>query len=149
MDIVPLTPADIPEVMRIERLPGYDAFVARFEADEHAEQMASAEARYFGLRGGDGLTGFALLQHVDLPWILLRRIAIENPGGGQGARLLRHVMDWTFTATPAEALTLGVALDNDRAHHVYLREGFTRYGGDEIHHHMAITRDRWAALYGR
>lgn len=148
MDIVPLTAADIPEVMRIERLPGYDAFVARFEAGEHAEQMASPQARYFGMRGAEGLNGFALLQHVGQPWALLRRIAIESPGGGQGARLLRHAMDWIFTATPAEALTLGVALDNDRARHVYLREGFTRYGGDEIHHHMAITRDRWAELHG-
>ncbi|HEX7944278.1 MAG TPA: hypothetical protein VF495_06410 [Phenylobacterium sp.] len=40
MQLSPLTPADIPEVMRIERLPGYEASVGRFEADEHAEQMA-------------------------------------------------------------------------------------------------------------
>ena len=31
--LVPLTPADIAEVMRIERLPGYDAFIGQFSAD--------------------------------------------------------------------------------------------------------------------
>ena len=40
MLLSPLTPADIAEVMRIERLPGYEATVGRFEADEHAAQMA-------------------------------------------------------------------------------------------------------------
>lgn len=41
MELSRLGPADIPEVMRIERTPGYAATVGRFEADEHARQMAT------------------------------------------------------------------------------------------------------------
>src|SRR4051812_2986213 len=99
----PLTPADIAEVMRIERLPGYDAFVGRFEADEHARQMASPDVRYVGIRDGDGLAGFVILQELDLPTVLLRRIAVSGVEAGVGTRLVRGVMDWVFAETSAEA----------------------------------------------
>jgi hypothetical protein len=59
MDLSPVTPADIPEVMRIERTPGYDAVVGRFDAEEHAAQMASPTVRYVGIRDGDGLGGLS------------------------------------------------------------------------------------------
>lgn len=144
----PLTPDDIPEVMRIERLPGYDAFIGRFEADEHAAQFGSPEARYFGLRNGDRLDGFVILQEFTAPTILLRRIAVAEPEGGRGTALLRQIMDWVFQETPAEALKLGVALGNARAKHVYEREGFHTEGVDEAHHLMRITKARWAELRG-
>lgn len=144
-----LTPADIPEVMRIERLPGFDAFIGRFDADEHAAQFASPDARYFGLRQGEGLAGFVILQEFRDPTILLRRIAVAEPGGGAGTRLLRAIMDWVFENTPAVALKLDVALGNTRAKHVYEREGFEQYGVDEVHYLMRIPRERWAALRGK
>ncbi|MFN3582397.1 GNAT family N-acetyltransferase [Phenylobacterium sp.] len=142
----PLTPADIAEVMRIERLPGYDAFIGRFEADGHAAQMASPDARYFGLRNGAGLDGFVILQEVRQPTVLLRRIAVAEPGGGRGTALLRAIMDWVFEETPAEALKLDVAVGNPRARHVYEREGFAQYAVDDVHHFLKIPRARWASL---
>lgn len=140
-----LSPADIAEVMRIERLPGYDAFIGRFEADEHAAQMASPDARYFGLRNGAGLDGFVILQEFRQPTVLLRRIAVAEPGGGRGTALLRAIMDWVFEETPAEALKLDVALGNPRARHVYEREGFAQYDVDEVHYFLKIPRERWTA----
>lgn len=148
MDLSPLTPADIAEVMRIERTPGYDAFVGRFEADEHARQMASPDVRYFGLRDGGGLAGFVILQQMDQPTVLLRRIAVSAVEGGVGTRLVRGVMDWVFAETPAEGLRLEVALDNPRAKHVYAREGFEEHGADAVHYFMRIPRARWRALRG-
>src|ERR671921_716212 len=62
MLLSPLMQADIPEVMRLERLPGYDAFIGRWEADEHAAEMASPDARYFGVRQGRRLAAFLILQ---------------------------------------------------------------------------------------
>lgn len=148
VQLAPLTPDDIPEVMRLERLPGYEAFIGRFEADEHAALMASDDARYFGVRKDvGGLSGFAILQQMREPMVLLRRIAVESPGGGAGTRLLRAVTDRIFETTPAEALELDVALGNARARHVYAREGFTEFRPpDEVHHFLKITRARWAAL---
>jgi len=144
-----LTPADIPEVMRIERLPGYDAVVGRWAAEEHAAEMTSPDARYFGLRRSDGLAGFVILQDLRQPTILLRRIAVSEVERGVGTRLVRGVMDWVFETTPAVALKLDVALGNPRAKHVYEREGFVDYGLDEIHYLMSIPRTRWAQMRGR
>ena len=146
MDLSPLTPADIAEVMRIERTPGYDAFVGRFEADEHARQMAASDVAYFGLRDGDGLAGFVILQALDQPTVLLRRIAVSAVEGGVGTRLVRGVVDWVFAQTPAEGLKLDVALGNARARHVYAREGFEAYDADAVHDFMRIPRARWEAL---
>ncbi|WP_068877367.1 MULTISPECIES: GNAT family N-acetyltransferase [unclassified Phenylobacterium] len=145
-DLSPLTPADIPEVMRIERTPGYDAVVGRFEADEHAAQMASPTVRYVGIRDGDGLAGFVILQTFDQPTVLLRRIAVSEVERGVGSRLVREVTDWVFQTTPAIALRLEVSVNNPRARHVYEREGFREYDADAVHHFMRIPRERWADL---
>lgn len=149
MDLSALTPVDIPEIMRIERLPGYDAVVGRFTADEHAEQFASPDACYFGLRDGSRLLGFVIMQEIRAPTVLLRRIAVGEPERGIGTRLVRAVMDWTFETTSAEALKLDVHVGNPRARHVYAREGFTQYDEDKIHHFMRVPRARWAELRGR
>lgn len=149
MDLSPLTPDDIPEVMRIERMPGYDAVVGRFTAEEHAEQFASADACYFGLRDGERLLGFVIMQEIREPTVLLRRIAVGEPERGVGTRLVRGVMDWTFETTNAQALKLDVHLENPRARHVYEREGFTQYDEDDVHYFMSIPRARWAELRGR
>jgi len=149
MDLADLTPADIPEVMSIERLPGYDAVVGRFDAEEHAAQFASPDARYFGLRDGSRLLGFVIMQEIREPTVLLRRIAVGEPERGIGTRLVRGVMDWTFETTHAQALKLDVHVGNPRARHVYEREGFAQYDEDEIHHFMRIPRARWAELRGR
>lgn len=149
MDLSPLTPADIPEVMRIERTPGYDAVVGRFDAEEHATQMASPTVRYVGIRDGDGLAGFVILQEVDQPTVLLRRIAVSQVERGVGTRLVRGVMDWVFQATPAVAMKLDVAVGNPRARYVYEREGFRQYDADAVHHFLQIPRERWAKLRRR
>lgn len=148
MDLSPLTAADIPEVMRLERLPGYDATVGRFEADEHARVMAASDARYFGLREGAGLAGFVILQDLDAPTVLLRRIAVSRQDGGVGSWLVRTVMDWVFAESGAEALKLDVALNNPRGRFVYERQGFEQYDEDDVHYYLRILRERWRALRG-
>lgn len=150
MPLSPLEPADIPEVMRIERLPGYEAFIGRWEADEHAAEMASPDARYFGVREGGGLRAFVILQKLREPSIRLRRIAVDGVERGLGTAVLRGVMDWVFETTQATALHLDVHVDNARAHHVYVREGFAETGvHDALHRLLEIPRERWAALRGR
>jgi RimJ/RimL family protein N-acetyltransferase len=142
--LVPLGADDIAEVMRIERLPGYEGFVGRWEAQEHAAECASPDARYLGLRDGDGLAGFVIFQKVREPAVRLRRIAVGATDKGVGTVVLRAALDWAFEAFPAaEAITLGVARANDRARHIYVREGFVDDGEDEVHFNMVLTRERW------
>lgn len=146
MELSRLSATDIPEVMRIERIPGYDATVGRFEADEHASQMAASDVRYVGLRDGAGLAGFVILQELDQPTVLLRRIAVSRQAGGIGSWLVGAVMDWVFAETSAEALKLTVALNNPRGRFVYERRGFEAYDVDDVHDFMRVPRERWCAL---
>ena len=150
MPLSPLLPADIPEVMRIERLPGYEAFIGRWETDEHTAEMTSPDVRYFGIRDGDGLKGFVIVQKLHEPSIRLRRIAVDGVERGLGTAMLRLVMDRLFETTDAGALHLDVHVDNARARHVYAREGFAESGMfDPVHRLMEIPRARWEALRGR
>jgi RimJ/RimL family protein N-acetyltransferase len=145
--LTPLTDADVPEIMRIERLPGYDAFVGRWSAEEHAAERKSPQARCFAWREEGRIAGFVILQKFTDPMIRLRRIAVAEPGGGTGTRLLRAVVDWLFETTKAEAVDLHVRPENGRARAVYLREGFVSGGeGDPGHEMMILTREVWAAL---
>ncbi|CAN7250766.1 GNAT family N-acetyltransferase [Phenylobacterium sp. LjRoot164] len=141
--LVPLTPADIAEVMRIERLPGYDAFIGQFSADEHAAELASPDARYLGYRQGAGLAGFVIVQAFTAPTVLLRRIAVDDTGRGTGSALFRAAVDWIFANTPAQAVKLHVRPENHRARHIYVREGFTRHGDDPATEYLSVTRARW------
>ncbi|MDB5425213.1 MAG: hypothetical protein JWQ29_2629 [Phenylobacterium sp.] len=140
-----LAAADIAEVMRIERLPGYEGFVGRWTAEEHAAELASPDARYLGLRREGGLAGFVIFQKVGEPAIRLRRIAVSETDRGTGGQVLRAALVWAFASFPAEAVTLGVARANDRARHIYLREGFVDDGEDEVHFNMVLARPVWAA----
>jgi RimJ/RimL family protein N-acetyltransferase len=142
--LVPLNADDVAEVMRIERLPGYEGFVGTWPAEEHEAERTSPDARYLGLRDGDGLAGFVIFQKVREPAIRLRRIAVGATDKGTGTRILRAALDWVFQTFPAEAITLGVARINDRARHIYLREGFVDDGEDEVHFNMVLTRRAWA-----
>ena len=146
--LVPIANGDIPGIMRIERLPGYDAFIGRWSAEEHAAELAVPTSRYYGWRASDGrLAGFTIFQKFDQPVIQLRRIAIDTPGGGAGTRLLRAALDRVLETTPATAIDLQVRTDNARARRVYLREGFVPEGeGAPEHDRMVLTRGAWAAL---
>lgn len=144
MPLTRLTTDDIPEIMRLERLPGYEALVGRFEAHEHANALAAPDAAYFGIRDGRQLAGFVILQELDLPTVLLRRIAVDHVERGVGTAMLRAAMDWVFVQTPAQVLKLDVHLENHRARHVYEREGFQHYDTDAVHHFLSISRTRWA-----
>lgn len=76
IELAPLDASDIAEVMRIERLPGYESVVGRWTAEEHAVELASPDARYLGLREGGGVAGFVIFQKVREPAVRLRRIAV-------------------------------------------------------------------------
>jgi len=95
-NLVALAVADIPEIMRIERVPAYQGSIGTFTAEHHRAELASPDARYLGLRSTDGLEGFAILQEFRQPVVRLRRIAVAAAGRDSGTVLLRAVLDWAF-----------------------------------------------------
>lgn len=147
--LVLLGPGDIPQVMRLERLQGYEDFIGRFEPDEHAAELASPGSRYLGWRPEGGLEGFVIFQRFDAAdrVVRLRRIAVEAPGRGVGTRLLRAAIGWLFGTTDAVAVDLHVRPGNDRARAVYLREGFKPKGVIESgSEEMILFREAWEAI---
>ena len=150
-------PEDIAAIMAIERLPGYDRLVGRWEADRHGAGMADPSVRYFALRDGGAIAGFAIVLGIGDAngRAHLKRIAVAEPGRGAGARLLRGVIDRLFAETETNRLDLDVFTENDRAKRAYERAGFTAEGVMREHHRtpdgfrdvwlMSILRREWEA----
>ena len=147
--------------MAIERLPGYDRLVGRWEAEKHQAEMANPGSLYLALREGGRLAGFAIILYLDDPnrRAHLKRIAVAEPGAGDGARLLRGLIDHLFTETGTNRLDLDVFVENDRARRAYEKAGFTAEGVLREHHRMpdgsyrdvrlmSVLRRDWLAAHG-
>ena len=146
MSVELAAPDDIPAIMEIERLPGYDTLVGRWEADKHRAEMADRSVRYFALREAGALAGFAIVLGIGDPnrRAHLKRIAVAEPGKGAGTRLLRGVIGHVFAETEPNRLDLDVFVGNDRAKRAYQRAGFTAEGVMREHHATADGfRDVW------
>jgi RimJ/RimL family protein N-acetyltransferase len=154
-------PADIPAIMAIERRPGYDQLVGRWEEDAHRAEMGKPSVRYFALREGRTLAGFAIVQGIGDAnrRAHLKRIAVAEPGSGAGAPLLRGLIGHVFTETDTNRLDLDVFVGNDRARRAYEKAGFTAEGVMREHHRnadgryrdvwlMSILRREWLAARG-
>jgi len=154
-------PEDIPAIMAIERSPGYDALVGRWEEAQHREEMAKPSVRYFALREARALAGFAIVLGIGdaNARAHLKRIAVAEPGRGDGARLLRGLIDALFAETDMNRLDLDVFVGNERAKKAYENAGFLAEGVMREHHRsgdgsfrdvwlMSILRRDWLSARG-
>ena len=150
------TEADIPFIMATERLPGYEALVGRWDEAKHRTAMADGRHAYFvGRRGGSPI-GFLIVRDWNSAEqvSLLKRIAVADPGQGNGKALLRAALDAVFNQTAIHRFWLGVFPGNERARRAYEAVGFVAegvargsafFGGthrDELI--MAILKPEWA-----
>lgn len=154
------TPADIPFIMQVERLPGYEDRVGRWEAAEHAAAMARPDHAYFiGEDEAGSPTGFAMVQDLrdKNGNVLFRRLAVSAPGAGHGRAVFTAVRDWVFRETAAHRLWLAVYRHNHRAHALYASCGFVEEGvgrearllsdGSRVDTiTMSLLRREWAGL---
>jgi RimJ/RimL family protein N-acetyltransferase len=151
----------IPFVMAIERTPGFDALVGRWDEARHRAALADGRHAYFIARDGGRPIGFAIVRDWASPErvALVKRIAVARPGLGHGRELLACVVDAVFGETDAWRLWLGVFPENPRARRAYEAAGFrvegtargaAFFGGihrDELV--MAMLRPEWKALRDR
>ena len=154
-------PEDIPALMAVERRPGYEQLVGRWAAEKHEAEMANPASLYFALREGGALAGFAIVLNLDEPnkRAHLKRIAVAQPGRGDGTRLLRGLVDHLFVETDINRLDLDVFAGNERARQAYERAGFAAEGLMRDYHLMpdgsfrdvwlmSILRRDWIAAHG-
>lgn len=152
---VTATPDDIPAIQRLERGEGFADWVGRWSAEEHRREMA-AGSDYRLLLADGAPVGFVLLQKAILAdaCLLLRRIAVAEPGRGLGGVLLRDTLRHSFAIREAHRIELMVYVDNARARAAYTKAGFreegvlrevrrTTQGGFRSMALMSILRPEW------
>lgn len=119
---------DIAFVMALERMPAYRRLVGRWDAAHHRAALADpSHAVLIGERDGDR-RGFAILRGLDGPEPGLQRIAVVEPGQGEGTALLAAVIAHAFDVLRLPSLFLEVFAHNARARRAYARAGFEEVG---------------------
>ncbi|MDO8295905.1 MAG: GNAT family N-acetyltransferase [Caulobacter sp.] len=159
MALEPATPEDIPAIIAIETIPGYEVFISSWSAREHAAGMASLDVAHLVWREHGMVAAFAILEKLTDPnrIVLVRRLGAARTDTGLGRRFIPALMDRVFETTHCNRLELGVSEENPRAQRVYHREGFHYEGTKrEIHRHedgryvssltFSILRREWEAL---
>lgn len=132
--MISLRPAgteDIPFIMGVERLPGYEDRVGRWSEAEHTAALASPDHAYFiGENDAGCPVGFAMIQDQQdrNGNLMFRRLAVAVPGAGHGRRIFAAARDWVFRETTAHRLWLVVYRHNTVAHRLYLSCGFVEEG---------------------
>jgi RimJ/RimL family protein N-acetyltransferase len=123
--------ADIPFIMAIERIPGFEKLVGRWPEKDHLAALRAPGYAYFlGMNAAGERVAFAIIRDLNDAHgnVCLKRIAVSAPGKGLGSRLLRTIVRWVFTETETYRLWLDVLADNARARHLYLSHGFVEEG---------------------
>jgi diamine N-acetyltransferase len=155
------TSADIPFVMATERFPSYLPILGQWEEEKHRAALADRANAYFIGETEGALEGFAIVQHLDDPMgnVLLRRIAMTNPGRGLGREMMRLVAAAVFGRPEPHRLWLQVSPYNEHARLFYLRFGFVEEGimreaylndlGERVSPHlMSFLRSDWERQAG-
>lgn len=151
--------ADIDYVMRVERLPGYDKLVGRWDWDQHFEALSDPAYRTFIAEENGLPVGFVLIRGWNAAdqVTLIKRAAVERPGGGIGHRMIAAALAEIFGNTKAYRVWIGCFPDNLRARHAYEKAGFQAEGvarGNAyfhgVHHDeliLSILRPEWEARH--
>lgn len=147
------THADIPAIRAIEARPENGGKIGSWTEAEHIGTMARGGVRYFVWRDGERLRAFAIFERLDdvRGWsAYLRRVAVDVPGAGDGARFLTAALDWLFAETNTGKLELRCRVGNP-AQRLYERLGFELDGvlknrPDENESAvMSLLREDWEA----
>jgi diamine N-acetyltransferase len=124
-------PADLPQIMALERLPESRRYVGQWAEDHHARAMAGPDARYFVHEDEAGqIAAYVILLGFEEgpASIEFKRFVVAQPGRGLGRGLLSEVLRLVFNEFGAHRFFLDVVEDNLRARHLYESFGFTQEG---------------------
>lgn len=125
------TSNDVPEIVRLERLPESRKYVGQWSEERHRSTLASADARYYVSEDESGaIAAYVILRGLAEPEraIDLKRVVTASPGRGLGRRILNEILRIAFEELGAHRLFLDVQEDNARARHLYTSLGFVHEG---------------------
>ena len=127
----PASPADLRQIVALERLPESRRYVGQWTQDQHARALAGSNARYFVHQDESGrILAYIILQGFDEGSfsVEFKRFVVAETGRGLGRRLLADILRLVFDEIRAHRFYLDVVEDNVRARHLYKSFGFSEEG---------------------
>ena len=127
----PASPADLPHIIALERLPESARYVGQWTDGHHARALAGENARYYVHENEIGhISAYVILLgfeegHASIEF---KRFVVAEPGRGLGRLLLAELLRIVFDEIGAHRFFLDVAEDNARALHLYRSVGFVEEG---------------------
>jgi RimJ/RimL family protein N-acetyltransferase len=147
----PGTPADLGFIQSLAGRPENAAFITDESAEILAGYLVAPDTEVLIWQPGSAPAGFAIFCDIGHPTepIMLMRLALDEPGKGEGAAFLRALVDHAFAALQAERIWLDCSGENPRAQRAYVRAGFTLEGRLRQHHYArTLGRRIDSLLYG-
>jgi len=121
---------DLAFLMALEAEHHANGWIGQDSEATHRAWLAEAANRYFVIEHKGERAGFVIVQGVEPVHrnVLVKRLAVSEPGRGVGREALRQVMRLAFTEGNAHRLWLDVYDDNPRARRTYRALGFREEG---------------------
>lgn len=132
--MIELRPADasaLPFILEAEAVARAEGFVSGWSESRHLRALAAPDTAYFlVMAAGTTPVGYAIVCGLDPEpaSVELKRLVITETGRGHGRAVLRAIMALAFDEWRAHRLWLDAFVDNRRARHLYLDEGFVEEG---------------------
>ncbi len=145
------TPDDFPFIRALAQRPGYAIYLTDEDEAGLAAYLAEPDARLLIWDPATGSKGFALFCEIGDPSgrVELRRLALDQAGGGQGQAFVAELVRYGFDSLGAAKIWLDASGENTRAQTVYTRAGFTLEGHLRQHwYRPALGRTVDLLLYG-
>lgn len=123
--------ADLNWILSLEARPDFAPYIFRWPRERHKEGLANPDMGYLIAEDADGTpVGYAILAGLrsEARSIELGRMAVGEPGRGNGPAMLSEIIDLAFGELGANRLWLDVFDDNQRARRMYRAAGFVEEG---------------------
>jgi RimJ/RimL family protein N-acetyltransferase len=129
--LVPTAKSDLDSILSMEQHPENRLFVRQWTREQHVVALRDENVIHLTVRTSSGdLIGYVILigiENVDKS-VEFKRIVIGVKGKGFGRATVNLVKQMVFEKYNTHRLWLEVMEHNDRAHSLYLSEGFTEEG---------------------
>lgn len=130
-------PADIGFVRSLVSRPENAGYLTDEDETALAAYLTDPTARML-IWGDAAPRGFAIFYDIGFPSgaVCLMRLALTEPGQGEGKLFLRKLIDHAFETLQAQRLWLDASGENTRAQKAYARAGFTLEGRLRQHEYV-------------
>ncbi|MBH9576473.1 GNAT family N-acetyltransferase [Inhella sp. 1Y17] len=134
--------SDLDWVVSVEQDGANRPFITPWERTQHEGAIRFPDCRHFIVESPEqDRLGFVILQGCRNPHgsIELKRLVLQTKGQGLGRACVRLLKKLAFTQMHAHRFWLDVKALNERAHQLYLSEGFVEEG--RLRESVRVTLD--------